>query len=236
MIALSWVREYRAILALPDSGIRTARDLRGKRIGVPMRMNDQIDFFRAMSLRGCEQGLATEGLDLCDVELVDLPVAESYIVDQPSGKRGTLFGSAARARRQRAESFALVRGEIDALYASGSLGAYLAAMLDAHEIVEFGLFGGAPERGGNESPATVTVDRALLRERPEVVERFLAVVLQAAAWATSHPRESARGSSDVKPVHRRNGSCRGTARIFTNASRSGCMSAGSGRSRSRRIF
>src|SRR5688572_25136392 len=49
LIGLSWVDEYQAIVALPESGIQDAAGLRGKKLGIPVRKNDKIDFFRAMS-------------------------------------------------------------------------------------------------------------------------------------------------------------------------------------------
>jgi len=79
LIGLTWVDEYQAVVTLPDTGIRTVDDLRGRRLGVPRRVNDQIDFFRAMCLRGILTALAIEGLNETDVELVDLPVDETYI-------------------------------------------------------------------------------------------------------------------------------------------------------------
>jgi len=39
--------EVQAVIALPESGIRNAADLRGKRLGLPRRVNDPIDFWRA---------------------------------------------------------------------------------------------------------------------------------------------------------------------------------------------
>jgi ABC-type nitrate/sulfonate/bicarbonate transport system substrate-binding protein len=192
VIALSWVNEYQAIVALPQSGIREVKDLRGKRLGLPVRIHDQIDFFRAMALRGYQQGLATAGLALNDVELVELPIDENYIGNDAASQRGTLWSGASRARRQKAELFALVRGEIDAFYAPCSMGAYLSAMLGAHEVIQFGFCEDPSKRIGNESPATVTVDRALIRDDPAFVQRFLVEIMRAAEWAKSNIEQCAQ--------------------------------------------
>lgn len=192
LVALSWVNEYQAIVALPESGIRGVGDLRGKRLGLPVRSHDQIDFFRAMALHGYQQGLATAGLTLDDVKLVKLPIEENYIGNDAANQRGTLWGGATRARRQKAEMFALVRGEIDAFYAPCSMGAHVTAMLGAHEVIQFGFCEDISKRVGNESPATVTVDRALIRDDPEFVQRFLVEIMRAAEWAKSHAEECAR--------------------------------------------
>jgi hypothetical protein len=44
--------KFPALITLPNSGIEKPADLRGRRIGLPRRVNDQIDFWRATSLRG----------------------------------------------------------------------------------------------------------------------------------------------------------------------------------------
>jgi ABC-type nitrate/sulfonate/bicarbonate transport system substrate-binding protein len=43
LIGLSWTDEFQVVLALPDSGIRTARDLRGRRLGLPLRPYEKVD-------------------------------------------------------------------------------------------------------------------------------------------------------------------------------------------------
>lgn len=191
LIALSWVDEYQAILTLPNSGIREVKDLRGKRLGLPVRSNDQIDFFRAMSLHGYAQALAAAGLSLADVVLVPLAIDERYLNNDETNRRGTLWGGATRARRQKAETFALIRGEIDAFYTSGGMGAYLAATLGAHEVIEIGLSHTRSRIVGNESPAALTVDRALIRSDPQLVMQFLREISRAASWARSHKAEAA---------------------------------------------
>jgi ABC-type nitrate/sulfonate/bicarbonate transport system substrate-binding protein len=191
LIALSWVDEYQAILTLPESGIREPKDLRGKRLGLPVRSNDQIDFFRAMSLHGYAQGLAVAGLSFDDVVLVPLAIDERYLNDDETNRRGTLWGGASRTRRQKAETFALIRGEIDAFYTSGGMGAYLAASLGAHEVIEIGLSRAPSRPVGNQSPAALTVDRALIRSDPQLVVHFLREIRRAASWARSHQAEAA---------------------------------------------
>lgn len=47
LIALSWNDENQVVLARPDSDIRTVADLRGRKLAVPRRLHDSIDFWRA---------------------------------------------------------------------------------------------------------------------------------------------------------------------------------------------
>jgi ABC-type nitrate/sulfonate/bicarbonate transport system substrate-binding protein len=71
VIALTWTDEHQAIIALPSSGIRSAADLRGRRIGIPKHAIT-IDHNRASALRAFELVLEHEGVPRTDVELIDL--------------------------------------------------------------------------------------------------------------------------------------------------------------------
>jgi ABC-type nitrate/sulfonate/bicarbonate transport system substrate-binding protein len=46
IVALSWTPTPHPILALPRSGIRSVKDLKGKRLALSLRQNDAIDFWR----------------------------------------------------------------------------------------------------------------------------------------------------------------------------------------------
>ncbi len=61
VVALSWNRAYKPILALPESRIRTVADLKGKRLSIPRRAKDSVDFWRATALRGISHALAAGG-------------------------------------------------------------------------------------------------------------------------------------------------------------------------------
>ncbi|MBN9426992.1 MAG: ABC transporter substrate-binding protein [Burkholderiales bacterium] len=194
VVGISVTREYQAIAASATGSIRAPGDLRGARLALPRRVGAAIDYWRAMCLHGYESALAVAGLTLSDVELVDLPVQESYI-DAPVGGQGKnmpLWGGPSRARRQQAELIAFVRGEVDAFYASGALGLQMVAMLGAREVVELG-FDPDPKVGANNQvPNILTVDRTLALERPDLVARYIAALNEAARWARAHPDEAAR--------------------------------------------
>ncbi|MEX0731777.1 MAG: ABC transporter substrate-binding protein [Aquisalimonadaceae bacterium] len=190
IIGLTWVDEYQAILALPESGIRTVEDLRGRRVGVPVRTSDQIDFFRGMAVRGYLSAMRTVGLGRDEVEFVEIPVTESYLGDATVSNDGQLWSGGNRARRQQADAFALIRGQVDAIYTSGAAGLQLGAFLGAHEVMEFGFHPDPEVRGGNEQPVVLSASAALVRERPDLAARYLRQVLNAAEWAESHREET----------------------------------------------
>ena len=186
LIGLSWTDEFQAILTLSDTGIRTGKDLAGRRIGLPVNPVP-IDFNRASALRGFHNTLALAGLGLGDVEHVDTVQAGA------EGVSGIASGEGFRTRRRhgyRAETLALVRGDVDAIYVKGALGLETARLIGARIVESLGDHPDARIRANNGTPRTLTVDAALLQAEPRLVERFLGRVIQAGDWAAAHPDET----------------------------------------------
>ena len=120
VIGLSWVDESQLILARPESGIRSVKALRGRRIAIPSRPDDRIDIFRASALRGFVNALSLDGLTTRDVETVDVRARTLQAVGP--ARAADLFASphgfSSRALYA-AEAGALLRGEVDAIYVKG---------------------------------------------------------------------------------------------------------------------
>ena len=59
VIGISWHDRVHGFFALPGSGITTVSDLKGKRLAVPHRVNDDVDWWRASVLGGihCSAGM-----------------------------------------------------------------------------------------------------------------------------------------------------------------------------------
>lgn len=186
VIGLTWVDEYQAIVARPESGITQAKQLRGRRIGIPRRVNDKIDFFAAMCLRGSHAALKLAGLRPGEVEFVDLPVTETYIGESEESGTGQLWNGGHRARRQQQDAFALIKGTVDAIYVSGSAGLWLRDFMGAHDVVALGFHPDPEIRGSNQQPATLTVSAQLLKDRPDLVDRYVAQIVEASEWSKSH--------------------------------------------------
>ena len=104
VVALTWTDEYQAIIALPSSGVRSVKDLNGRRLGLPKRAV-AIDHARGSALRGFEVALATEGLTITDVELVDL---------SGDGRPRSPLADLDR-HAYASEAYALARGDADAV-------------------------------------------------------------------------------------------------------------------------
>lgn len=187
VVAVTWTDEYQAIIALPDSKIRTIKDLKGRRVGLP-KHDITIDHNRASALRAFEVALDLEGLSVVDVQLVDLHDAD-YVPSTGEVRTGLTAGG--RERHSYAnEAYALVRREVDAIYVKDVRGAELAYLLGAVVVADLGFHPDPFVRISNCTPRPLTVSGPLLSERPDIVDRFLARVVRAGEWAKTHPDET----------------------------------------------
>ncbi|MFJ1751495.1 ABC transporter substrate-binding protein [Kitasatospora sp. NPDC088134] len=172
LLGLTWIEERQAVLVREGSGIDSAERLRGRRLAVP-RHPIAIDFWRAMALAGHHGALAAAGLAPADVEWVDVEVA-------PGGGQWE------------AELAALAEGRVDAVYVKGALAVEAARRHGAVPAVELDALPDRRHRVNNGTPRPITVHQQLLDEQPELVVRFLAVLLRAADWAAERPADVAR--------------------------------------------
>jgi ABC-type nitrate/sulfonate/bicarbonate transport system substrate-binding protein len=184
VVGLTWTDEAQVILSLPESKIRTVKDLKGRRLGIATRPNDIIDFWKATTLRAYLVALGLEGLTDKDVELVEIPRVDGSF-DNPRG----LTGQGPRAD-QLLEVKALQEGKVDAIFHKGSRGLEVADAIGAHVVFDVWNHPDPKARANNHSPRTLTVDAALADDHPDVVARVLKRVLQAGQWAEDHPAEA----------------------------------------------
>lgn len=192
LIGLSWVNAPYRILALPESGIRSVRDLKGKRLLVVNRPESPIDHARSNALRIYESALATEGLTLADVRLVELNVAGHPYPGGTSQTNASRCYAKPQVGGHRHQLFPLIRGEVDAL-AIQSFGAVeLQRLLAATVVFEVTSLPHKHLKSNNDLPDVLTISDNLVRDRPDVVARFLSRLLQAEAWARQHGRETLR--------------------------------------------
>lgn len=174
LIALTWIEERQAILVRDGDQARVAEpaDLTGLRVAVPRRAI-AIDFWRAMALAGFHGALTAAGLGLGDV----IPVE---VVAEPS------------AGQWLAELQALRDGRVDAVYVKGALAVEAAAEHGAVIGIDLDAFDDPAVRINNGTPRPVTVHQDLLDRHPDLVARFLRVLIEAADWAAAHPGDLAR--------------------------------------------
>lgn len=189
VIGLSWTDEFQAIITLPTSGIRSIKDLKGRRFGLPLHAT-RIDHNRASALRALVVALDLDGVALDEVARIDLADA-SYPVNAASEQVEGEFAAAGRKRHTYAnEVFALIRGDVDAVYVKDVRGLEVIKLLGAHIVADLGFHPDPFVRISNCTPRPLTVNANTIDEHPEIVARFLQRVTAAAGWARSHPDDT----------------------------------------------
>jgi sulfonate transport system substrate-binding protein len=179
VVGITWLDEYQGVLTLADSGIRTVADLKGKRLGVPLHSQAVIDFQRGAAQHGYETALRQANLTVDDVTLVDL-AAPTY--DTQDGPR-----KEPRESGRSVEVAALDAGEVDAIFLRFARGYRLSQDSRFHQVININDLPDHLQRVNNGTPRPVTVDRAFLDKNPDVVVRYLAVLLETAEWARENP-------------------------------------------------
>lgn len=193
LIGIARIDAPHVILSLPESGIRTPADLRGKRLSLPRRVNDQIDFWRAGAIRTYEVALASAGLSLDDVELVDVPIEATFIDPKAaSSVTSSIFSQVRRRTALSGDLAALVRGKVDVIFSESLFSTHLRKFLGAHVVYDVADHPDPRVRHNNAIPQVFTVSAGLVRDRPDLVARVLAQVLRAGEWARTHRAEVIR--------------------------------------------
>lgn len=185
LVGLSWVDEFQGIVTLPDRELKSAQDLRGRKLGLSKQEDATVDVRRASALRAFISLLDVEGIEHDAVEFVDLhePRNCASNLDAPIPRRRI------DSRRQAGSAplVALARGDVDAIYLSGPRGLQLVHQLNLQVLADLGSHADPLVRANNCTPRTLTVDRRLLQERPDIVARLVRTVVDASIWAAQHP-------------------------------------------------
>ncbi|HZU62250.1 MAG TPA: ABC transporter substrate-binding protein [Novosphingobium sp.] len=195
LIGLSWADETQLILARPESGITTVRELKGRRFGLPNWKQVEIDFSRAQAIRGLENALRLEGLEVADVELVNQDIDSHYSEGAARSIAGTVNWTGrtpSRARANNLEVIALLRGEVDAIFLKGANGAQVAHQFGLTTLIDTGAHPDPLVRSNNGTPRTLAVDGQLIEQHFEAATTIAEQVLRAEAWAHRHPEEVRR--------------------------------------------
>ena len=187
VIGISWIDEYQVILALPESGIVTPRDLKGRRLGLPRQPAnaDGVDVNRAEALRGLLVALETAGLSHKDAEWVEVPSRGPNAMPEPDTpvRRGS-------PHRYTAVVHALLKGQVDAIYVKDVRGAEVAHLLDAQVVINLGFHPERWVRVNNCTPRPLTVNALTLQQHPDLVRRFLGSIATVDSWARRNPGQA----------------------------------------------
>jgi len=176
VVGITWVDEEQVILVRGDSGITDISQLKGRRLGVPKHDSQIVDIGRAQDLRGLLTALELAGIARQDVTFVDLQGGDFDLQEQ-----------GVRAEPQHLGAAALLAGTVDAIYAKGAVSATLAAEHGFRAILDINRHADPFVRVNAGTPRPITVDRDLAERHPEIVARYLAVLLRTARWAQGNP-------------------------------------------------
>jgi len=185
LVGLTWIEERQTILVRPDSGINSPADLKGKRLALPGWNDHEIashqrgtSIGRGMSLAGYKGALASVGLTLDDVTLVEIEDRRAPRTEDRD-TRGTRLWAIEK----------LARGELDAVYVKGA--AAVDAAKEAGVVVGIDL-DKLPEkrfRVNNGTPRPITVHQTLIDEHFDHLVTFLEQTLRTADWARDNVDE-----------------------------------------------
>jgi sulfonate transport system substrate-binding protein len=176
VVGVTWVDEYQGILVRRDSGIRDLADLKRKRLGLPLRRHALIDIGRASAQRGLATALASAGLDPRSAHWVHI---ESPDFEYPQRNAGRDI-----------ELDALRSGYVDAVFLRGAQGHAAARDPTLLQLADLNRLDDPLQRVNNGTPRPITVDRAFLARHPDIVRRYLGVLVHAALWARDDPAEA----------------------------------------------
>lgn len=185
VLGITWVDEFASVVVRSDSALRDLSDLKGKRLAVPLYEGISIDFQRGAALHGFASALSLAGLGRNDVNFVDVTIVREGLPG--GGGRGGRPNGAAQLE-------ALERGEVDAVFLRQASGVTLARQYGERlrQLVKLTEQPDPLLRVNNGTPRPVTAHRDFLKAHPDLVVRYLAVLLRAGAWAAVNPAEAVR--------------------------------------------
>ena len=177
LVGLTWIDEAQAILVRPDSAIRKPEDLKGKRLALPSFRADDLannrrgrSIARGMSLAGYKGVLASVGLSLDDIHLVEVNS------ERQSQNLGSLWGGLEP----------LIKGEVDAIYVKGASSVDAARQHGAVVGIDIDKLPERRFRVNNGTPRPITVHEDLIENHFDLLVRFLYQTLRAAEWAKTN--------------------------------------------------
>jgi ABC-type nitrate/sulfonate/bicarbonate transport system substrate-binding protein len=181
VLGITWLDEYQGILVREDSSIRSVADLPGKRLALP-RHDNLIDFQRGAAQHGFVTALGLAGAVPDPALFIDV-LASGAVGRRSAQQQGRV------PPRQAVEVEALLEGRVDAIFLRFARGVRVARDPRFREVINLNDHPDPRVRVNNGTPRPITVDGTFLERHPELVVRYLAVLLRTAAWAEQHRDE-----------------------------------------------
>lgn len=178
LLGLTFLNWKQYILVRTDSPLQSVEQLRGRKLGLPVNPGyPPVDFWKATSERGFETALAARGVARAEITLVELS-------DDYQARRRELHH-----RPGERESEALLQGEVDAIFYTGTWVQTLLETGKVRPLIEVSANPDLIWPISNDNPIVLTVSRPLAEEAPEIVVEYLKQVLRAAEWAKANRSE-----------------------------------------------
>ncbi len=200
LIGLTFSRSAGKIISRPDSGIYALSGLKGKKIGLSKRIqDDRIDFWRATSHRGILVALEIGGVNRKDVEIVDIAADDLHDDHGPintPAEKWTKYGSKSHLNP---EVQALLEGKVDAIYVNYGAFENLEEEGKIKVVDDLDRYPDWTLRIAN-GPSTITVNADLANNHPEVVVAYLKAVVRTGKWINEHPDEAAEVYAQVSTI------------------------------------
>ncbi|MEL0082132.1 MAG: hypothetical protein VW985_03705, partial [Gammaproteobacteria bacterium] len=195
LLGLTFVKDSLAFMVRADSDIHHFRDLAGKRCSLPLHPKLLTDFMRANTERGFLCALAEHDMDAADVRFTDTIIDNDFknTANPDAGANKKSQGKQFEATMFDHELQALMAGDVDVIFTKNVQPARLMRLYGDRLRVIYDLL---DARDGdhiiNGNPRIITVSRNLVEEDPELVIRYLQVLIRGAHYGAGNQAETAR--------------------------------------------
>jgi ABC-type nitrate/sulfonate/bicarbonate transport system substrate-binding protein len=189
VVGITWVEEFQAIVVRTDSPLSSIADLQGKKLGLPRHPGELVDHSRASALHGFVSTLRIANISTDAVEFIDVAAprfdiredARTGVLAQANGKE--LQGSVLQSLRD---------GHIDAAYVKGPGGIRQMQKNGFKVLFDISAHPDPQVHVNNAVPRPITADRELVERHPDLVARYLSVLLRTGRWAEKNADEVLR--------------------------------------------
>ena len=182
LLAVNLIDAYQPVIVREDSGITSVKELKGKRLAIPVHTNVHIDFHKATAEHGLELALELNGVSKDEVEWIEVINNDGYHSEGNGLPNKKPIASA--------EIEALAKGEVDAIFGKVEDVRKISPELKVKVIYDVWKQSGDVQAVNNIYPNVLTVSEKLAKEEPEVVVAFLKASIIAARWAKDHKDEA----------------------------------------------
>ena len=191
LLGLTFVKDSLAFLVRSDSDIHRFEEVRGRRCSLPLHPKLLTDFMRANTQRGFLCALAEHGMDASEVRFVDTVIERDFkeTANPDSGRERKKF----EATMFDHELQALLDGEVDVIFTKNVQPARLTRRYGDRLRVIYDLLDARnPDHCVNGNPRIITASRNLVRDDPDLVTRYLRVLVRGAHYGSQHREETIR--------------------------------------------